>query len=134
MSAQDVPEVGDTATYTRTFTPEEVRAFAELSQDEGYHHLVEDAEGQVVLHGLLTATLPTKLGGDIDYLARTMEFEFPRPAYTGVPITCETTAERVEERADRWELAFSIVCTDADDRVVLRGETDGVIFEGGMPG
>lgn len=128
MTPDDIPSEGETWTYRRTFTNEEVTQFAELSKDEGYHHLVGDEEGQVVLHGLLTATMPTKLGGDIDYIARTMEFEFPRPAYTGVEITCETTIERVEERQGRTELEASFVCETENGDVVLRGWTDGVVM------
>lgn len=124
----DVPEEGETMTYSRTFTAEEVRQFAALSNDEGYHHMVADDDGQVVLHGLLTATMPTKLGGDIDYVARTMEFEFPRPAYTGVEITCEVTATRVEEQDGRTELDTAVVCETEHGDVVLRGRTEGVVM------
>jgi acyl dehydratase len=128
MTRSDIPPEGEGSTYTRTFTNEEVEQFAELSRDEGYHHLVADEEGQVVLHGLLTATMPTKLGGDIDFLARTMEFEFPRPAYTGVEITCETTMESVEEHDGRTELEVSFVCETAEGEVVLRGRSEGVVM------
>jgi len=128
MSHADVPAEGDGSTYTRTFTNEEVEQFAALSNDDGYHHLVADEDGQVVLHGLLTATMPTKLGGDIDFLARTMEFEFPRPAYTGVEITCETTMESVEEREDHTELEVSFVCETEHGEVVLRGHSEGVVM------
>lgn len=117
--------------FSRTFTNEEVTQFAELSKDEGYHHVVGDENGQVVLHGLLTATMPTKLGGDMNYLARTMEFEFPRPAYTGVKITCETTIERVEDADGRTKLDASFVCETEDGDVVLRGRTEGVVMDGG---
>lgn len=128
MTATDIPAEGETMTYSRTFTNEEVQQFAELSKDQGYHHVVGDEEGEVILHGLLTATMPTKLGGDINYIARTMEFEFPQPAYTGVEITCETTIERVEERDGRTALEASFVCETAAGEVVLRGQTDGVIM------
>lgn len=128
MSLDDDIEEGDTLSYTRTFTNEEVQQFAELSRDEGYHHMVADEDGRVVLHGLLTATLPTKQGGDLDYVAREMHFEFPRPAYTGVAITCTTTVERIEERDGRTELAASFVCETEDGNVVLRGETEGVVM------
>lgn len=123
------PVEGETATYTRTFTNEDVRAFADLSEDDGYHHLVADEGGAVVVHGLLTATLPTKLGGDMDFLARTMEFEFPRPLYTGVEVTCEAVTESVDEREDRYEATFSFVCETQDGQVVLRGESSGVVFK-----
>jgi acyl dehydratase len=128
MSADDDLEVGRTSTYSRTFTTEEVQQFAALSNDDGYHHMVEDEDGQVVLHGLLTATMPTKLGGDIDFLARSMTFEFPRPAYTGVEITCETAIETVRERDDRTELEVSFRCETEHGDVVLRGTTDGVVM------
>ena len=129
MPTDDTLQEGESRTYTRTFTPEEVEQFADLSNDEGYHHLVADEDGQVVLHGLLTATMPTKLGGDIDYLAREMEFEFPRPAHTGVEITCETTYESVEEHDDRTELGVSFVCETEHGDVVLRGRSEGVVMD-----
>jgi acyl dehydratase len=129
MASSDIPAAGDTVTYSRTFTTEDVRQFAALSKDEGAHHMAADDGGRVVLHGLLTATMPTKIGGDMDYLARTLDFEFPNPAYTGVEITCTTTIERVAERGDRTELSASYVCETADGTVVLRGHTDGVIPE-----
>ena len=129
MTTNDTIREGDSRTYTRTFTTEEVQQFANLSKDEGYHHLVADEEGHVVLHGLLTATMPTKLGGDLNYLARTMEFEFPRPAYTGVEITCEATYESVEKRDDRTSLEVSFVCETEDGDVVLRGRSEGAVME-----
>lgn len=128
MSQDATVSEGDTSTYSRTFTNEEVQQFAELSKDQGYHHMVEDEEGTVVLHGLLTATMPTKLGGDLDFLARTMEFEFPRPAYTGVEITCESTIEEVTERDGRTEMVASFVCETETGDVVLRGRSEGVIM------
>jgi acyl dehydratase len=126
----DVPtlEEGETRTYTRIFTVEEVEQFAALSSDEGRHHLTADEDGRVVLHGLLTATMPTKLGGDIDFLARTMEFEFPRPAYTGVEITCTATYESVEQRENHTHLAVSFVCETESGEVVLRGRSEGVVM------
>ena len=128
MSTENTIREGDSKTYTRTFTAEEVQQFVDLSNDEGSHHLVEDDDGRVVVHGLLTATMPTKLGGDIDYLARTMEFEFPRPAHTGVEITCEATYESVEEHDDYTALEVSFVCETEHGDVVLRGRSEGVVM------
>jgi 3-hydroxybutyryl-CoA dehydratase len=53
--------VGDLLTWTRTFTDEDIRLFARLSGDEGEHHLVPDEKGRLMAHGLLTATIPTKI-------------------------------------------------------------------------
>ena len=121
-------EPGEARTVERTFTRADVERFADLSRDEGYHHLVADADGTVLVHGLLTATLPTKLGGDLDFLARSMRFEFPRPLYTGQAVTCTMTVESLEERGDRFDLAASFECETADGTVVMRGESEGVVF------
>ena len=58
----EIPSEGDVATYSRTFTTEDVEQFGELSGDRGSHHETDTP----MVHGLLTATLPTKLGGDLD--------------------------------------------------------------------
>ena len=121
-------EVGTTITTERTFTREEVATFADLSGDQGYHHLVEEQSGPVMVHGLLTATMPTAVGGDIDYVARSMEFEFPQPVYTGERITCEVTLDSVEEGDGRTQLDTSWTCRNEDDEVVLSGTSSGIVF------
>ncbi|WP_458187568.1 FAS1-like dehydratase domain-containing protein [Haladaptatus sp. NG-WS-4] len=121
----DVPTVGETRSYSRAFTNEEVTKFAELSGDRGTHHAEGDSR---MVHGLLTATLPTKIGGDMDYIARKMTFEFHEPVYVGEEITCEATVENVVSREERHELAVSFVCRNEDGSVVLNGDTEGVVF------
>jgi 3-hydroxybutyryl-CoA dehydratase len=76
-------KVGDIITFERTFTPEDVELFTKVSGDEGSHHVTPDEQGRLVIQGLLTATLPTKIGGDNNVLARTMNFDFLRPVFTG---------------------------------------------------
>src|SRR3712207_8738612 len=68
-------KVGDVVSWERTFTVEDVRRFAEYSGDEGVHHLEPDEKGRLMVHGLLTATLPTKVGGDINFIARQVRSE-----------------------------------------------------------
>ena len=34
-------------------------------------------------HGLFTATLPTKIGGDLNFIARELTFQFHRPVFAG---------------------------------------------------
>lgn len=125
----DVPTEGDVRTYVRTFTESDVRQFADLSNDRGAHHEEPDAEGRLVVHGLLTATLPTKIGGDLDVLARSMTFEFHRPVYTGQEIRCDVTIDRVEESPGRIDVGAALQCRNETDEVVLSGEFDGVIFQ-----
>lgn len=87
---------GDIITFERTFTIRDVELFTEISGDEGIHHITPDEQGRLVVQGLLTATLPTKVGGDHNVLARTMNFEFLRPVFSGDTIICEVKIEKYE--------------------------------------
>jgi len=69
-------KVGDIIKFERTFKTEDVELFTKVSGDDGIHHLTPDELGRLVVQGLLTATLPTKVGGNNNVLARTMNFEF----------------------------------------------------------
>src|ERR687895_1419736 len=84
-------KVGDVVSWERTFTPEDVRRFAEYSGDEGEHHSQPDEQGRLMAHGLLTATLPTKIGGDMNLIARELSFQFHRPVFAGDTIECVVT-------------------------------------------
>lgn len=121
------PREGATYTVEREFAPEDVERFAELSGDRQPRHLEPDGDGRRLVHGLLTATLPTKLGGELEILAREMTFEFVRPVYTGEPITCELALDSVTEREDRVDVTGTITCRNDDGDVVLRGSLAGLI-------
>ena len=82
--------------------------FTTVSKDEGKHHTTPDELGRLVVQGLLIATLPTKVGGDYNVLARTMKFEFFRPIFTGDTISCTVTIKEVEEKKNN---RFSIIAT-----------------------
>ncbi len=112
LGAVSIPAQGETLTYARTFTIADVRAFADVSNDRGAHHVHLDGEGRLLVHGLLTATIPTKLGGDLDYLAQEMAFRFHRPVFTGDRVECTCTATVAEERDDRTYIEFEIRCTN----------------------
>ncbi|EMA52884.1 FAS1-like dehydratase domain-containing protein [Halococcus thailandensis] len=122
----DVHE-GQTRSYERTFSEDDIQRFAELSGDTGQQHVERDAEGRLMAQGLLTATLPTKLGGDIDYIAHTLEFEFVRPVFAGDTITCESEIRSLTETDDRTLMESAFVCHNGDGEVVMRGESEGMI-------
>lgn len=122
------PTEGEIHSFERTFTVEDVRQFAELSGDTQPRHTDPDGEGRLMVHGLLTATLPTKIGGELEVLAHTMEFDFVAPVYTGQRVTCRWTNDRVETREDRYEVSVTIVC-ETGDGVVLRGRIEGVVWQ-----
>jgi acyl dehydratase len=120
---------GDRTEWRRTFTVDDVRAFSEVSGDRGVHHVELDAGGRLMVQGLLTATLPTKLGGDLNYLAREMRFEFLRPVFTAEEIVCASTASKVEKQPGRTYAEFEIVCTNPAGKEVLRAWVRGVILD-----
>jgi len=119
--------VGQKFSYDRVFTVADVQTFARLTGDAGRHHVVPDSEGRVMVQGLLTATLPTKFGGDINYLARDMRFEFVRPVYTGDAIVTEVVCTEAVDEDRVVRLSFDVVCKNQHGKEVLKGSTNGVI-------
>lgn len=121
-------QVGDKIRFERTFTKEDVEQFTKLSSDEGGHHTTPDEAGRYVIQGLLTATLPTKVGGDHNVLARTMNFEFLRPVFTDDTILCEVTVEEYDrKRTDRIAIRTTFSCWNQQDEEVMKGDFAGII-------
>ena len=111
---------------SRAFEPSEVEAFAKLTGDGGDHHVQTDESGRLVVHGLLTGSLPTILGGALDFLIRTMTYEFHAPVYTGETITCALEMERVEPHRRGAKVQAKIVCTNPAGELVLSGHCAGL--------
>ena len=124
------PKQGDVLGWERTFTVEDVRAFARVTGDDGRHHREPDAQGRLAVQGLLTASLPTKLGGDLDYWAREMTFEFLRPVFTGDTVRCTLTIGEVVEEPGKLRVNCEVVCVNQHGKEVLRARTRGVILTG----
>lgn len=120
--------VGEIIRFERTFTLEDVELFTKVLGDEGIHHMKPDEQGRVVVQGLMTATLPTKVGGDNNVLARNMNFEFLKPVYTGDTIICEVIIEKFEKQENRTSIVASFICYNQNDILVLRGNFSGVIL------
>ena len=122
-------KVGDIISFERTFTKKDVEWFTEVSGDEGIHHLTPDEQGRLVVQGLLTATLPTKVGGDHNVLARTMTFEFLRPVFTDDTIFCEVKIEQYEKQENnRTAITASFRCKNQKEKEVLIGGFAGIIL------
>jgi acyl dehydratase len=127
LQADNSLQVGNVISWQRTFTEEDINLFARLSGDEGEHHLMPDDKGRLMAHGLLTATLPTKIGGDINLIAREMTFTFHRPVFAGDTITCEVTLTAVEPAEKYFNLTSTWVCRNQDGKEVLTGGGRGVV-------
>ncbi len=120
-------QVGDTLSWSRTFTEEEIRLFARLSGDVGEHHLVPDGQGRLMAHGLLTAMLPTKIGGDLNFIAREITFQFLRPVFAGDTVDCEVTLLELEPDEQFTRLVSKWICRNQHSQEVMTGQARGVI-------
>lgn len=126
-SSELIIAVGQKASYERSFTVKDVELFSELSGDKGRHHVETDSEGRLMVHGLLTATLPTKLGGDMDYIAREITFEFLRPVFTGDNIKVEGVVTEVQNGDHVINVSMDFSCWNQNGKLVLKGKTSGII-------
>lgn len=120
-------KIGDVLSWSRKFTMEDIALFAKLSGDQGFHHLQPDDQGRLMAHGLLTATLPTKIGGDINFIARELTFGFHRPVFAGDTITCEVTLTALEPGEKYCSVSTTWVCRNQNGKDVMTGGGQGVI-------
>lgn len=121
-------KIGDTLSWERTFSAEDIHLFARLSGDAGEHHLKPDDKGRLMVHGLLTATLPTKIGGDNNFIARELTFQFLRPVFSGDTIRCDVTftelvpGEQYNQVKSHWR------CVNQHGKEVMTGQASGVVL------
>ena len=123
-------QVGDIVSWRRTFTEEDVRLFGSLSGDEGVHHVTPDDQGRLMVQGLLTATLPTKIGGDLNFIARQMIFRFLRPVFAGDTVQCEVTIVELAPSEQYTRLSCQWVCRNQHEKEVMTGQADGIVRVG----
>ncbi len=123
---------GDRFEITRTFTREEVSAFAALTRDYNPIHVEPQfaaAQGLrgPVCHGLLVASLLTEIGGQLAWLASGMSFRFRAPVYPGQAVRCVLEVERLE--ADGRARA-RVQMHNPEDELVLEAELYGRLPQG----
>ena len=115
-------EISAAITWERTFTEEDIRLFNQVSGDEGIHHIMPDEQGHLMVHGLLTATIPTKIGGDMNFIAREMRFQFHRPVFAGDTVKCEAIIVEFEPGEEyinvRTEFVLSAPQSISIDRLI----------------
>lgn len=104
----DTIQVGDTFTWSRTVSADDVRAFAEVSGDDNPIHLDEAYAattpfGRPIVHGAFLLGIVSKVLGR-DYpghgaVAVSLSARFLRPVPVGSEITVEVkVAEKIEAR------------------------------------
>lgn len=123
------PVIGQRATWTRTFGPEEVEAFAVLSGDRNPLHFdpafaTATRVGRLVVQGGLTtglfnALVAMELPGPGSVFLH-QEWDYPAPVFVGDTVTAE--AEVIDVRHDKPITRLRCVARRQDGTVVLRGE------------
>jgi 3-hydroxybutyryl-CoA dehydratase len=120
-------KVGDTVSWERTFTEDDIRVFNKISGDEGAHHVTPDEQGRLMVHGLLTATLPTKIGGDLNFIARELRFQFHRPVFAGDTVRCDVTIREFEPGEQYTNVRTDFVCRNQQGKEVMSGYAEGIV-------
>ena len=130
MSSWNPPRVGARATWTRTFTAEDVESYARITGDRNPLHFdpayaASTRLGGLVVHGGLTAGLfnalvAQELPGPGSVFMH-QEWDYPAPVRIGQRVTAE--AEVIEARADKPITRLRCVARLDDGTEVLRGES-----------
>ena len=121
--------IGQSCSLSKSFSLEDVKAFACLSQDNNPVHLDQEyAENSVfhnrIVHGFLSGSLfsaiiGTQLPGyGSIYLGQTLNFK--KPVYHDQLITATVTV--IDIRKDKPIVKLSTVCKNEHDEVVIDGE------------
>ena len=122
------PAVGQVGTWTRTFTADDVGAFADLTGDRNPLHFDADfaartRPGALIVHGGLTTGLFNALVAGVlpgpGSVFLHQEWDYPAPVYIGDTVTAE--AEVIQARADKPITTLRCVARRADGTEVLTG-------------
>lgn len=129
MARWDPPAVGTRATWTRTFSADDVEAFATISGDRNPLHFDAEFAARTRLErlvvqgglttGLFNALVAERLPGPGSVFLH-QEWDYPAPVYIGDTVTAE--AEVIEARADKPITRLRCVARRDDGTEVLRGE------------
>lgn len=117
--------VGQAFTAERAIVEADIAAFAALVGDRGQHHTSTDV--RPMAHGLLTVSLATQIGGQLDFIARRMDWTFCKPVWAGDTITAQVTISELTERRSGTGVRFDVVIANQDGETVATGDVYGVI-------
>jgi len=123
----DYISVGDTVTFEKTLSDEDIRAFAAVSGDTNRLHLDEEFAsetrfGERIVHGTLVSGLISaalaRLPGLTIYLSQDLEFSGP----VGIGDSVSARVEVVESLGNDQYRLETLVRDEDDDTTVINGE------------
>ena len=120
---------GDSFTISRTFTEEDMIAFAGITRDYNPVHFDERFSGvknfnSRICHGLLVASMLTEVGGQMGWLASVMNFRFKKPVYFGDTVSCKLTITDIDDRNRARAIAEY---KNEDGVLVLEADLEGIV-------
>lgn len=119
---------GETFTYERTFTSDDVERFAAVTGDDQPRHTEADEDGRRMVQGLLTGSMLTKIGGDHEVLAYHIDMHFRKPVYTGELIRCRWSTTDTESHPRGTELEAEVEF-ERGGETVLEATVEGIVEE-----
>jgi 3-hydroxybutyryl-CoA dehydratase len=127
-------KIGDKASLSKTFTQEDVNAFAEITLDKNPIHIDEkEAQksifGKRVMHGILQAGLISAvLGNQLPgrgAIYREQKLLFKKPAFPGDTLTAEVEIADIIPRAGM--VVCKTVVRNQNGEVLTLGEARGIV-------
>jgi 3-hydroxybutyryl-CoA dehydratase len=114
--------VGLQRSFTRTVSEDDLHTTMRLTGDHGgYHTDPEFARAAgfrtVILPGLFQAGLVTRIGGELNFLAREITFRYLKPVYVGDVLHCTVRVTAVDPERHRIEVEGEV--TNQDGALVL---------------
>ena len=128
MKTFDELNIGDIATYTKTFSEEDVFAFARLTGDYNLIHIDNQfAEKSIfkkkIVHGFLTAGMISKVIGTelpgLGTIYMSQDLRFLKPVYINDTITATVIVTEKDE--SRKSVKLETVCKNQNDEIVIAG-------------
>ena len=122
-------KVGDTFTITRKFSEQDMLNFANITRDYNPIHFdnrfarAKNLDGRIC-HGLLVSSILTEIGGQIGWLAASMNFRFKKPVYFGETIRCKFTITNIDHKNRAQAEA---IYTNQDGNIVLEADLTGIL-------
>lgn len=122
-------KTGDSATYSKTITDDDIRAFAALAGDHNSVHLDDEYArktrfGRRIAHGMLSASLISTVIGmklpGVGSIYLSQSFKFVAPVFPGDTVTAKATVKAV--RDDKPVVTLETVCTNQRGETVVTGE------------
>jgi len=118
-------QVGQRFTWRRSITDEDIAATIRLTGDQGGYHVDEAFARRagfrtIIAPGLLQGSLGTKLGGDLNFLAREMTFQFLKPVYAGDDLEVAIEVTAVERDKNRLTFTGQVTNQAAEQVVTFK--------------